>query len=164
MLIDTCYYGDKADMWSIGCILLELVLGHEKFCLQWCRPYAYEIMKDVKAFQAQIAESVEILPLSLHKVSEDLKDFAMCFLRLQASERKSFKQLASHPWLKSQFAIDESEPQEETLTPTPSPTPALTAAKDSGEMEAKAAETQTPPTGEEEEEEMDLDGFGDLPS
>ena len=35
MIMHGSYYGDKADVWSIGCILLELVAGHEKFCDIW---------------------------------------------------------------------------------------------------------------------------------
>jgi hypothetical protein len=43
------YYGDKADIWSIGCILLELVLGHEKFCDLWMTAYDYEVRHAVAA-------------------------------------------------------------------------------------------------------------------
>jgi serine/threonine protein kinase len=32
MIIDGSYYGDKVDVWSVGCILLELLFGHEKVC------------------------------------------------------------------------------------------------------------------------------------
>jgi serine/threonine protein kinase len=38
MLVEGAYNGKKADAWSLGCILLELVLGHEDFCRLWVRP------------------------------------------------------------------------------------------------------------------------------
>jgi serine/threonine protein kinase len=37
MLVKGAYNGKKADAWSLGCILLELVLGHEDFCRLWVR-------------------------------------------------------------------------------------------------------------------------------
>ena len=35
MILTGAYYGDKADIWSIGCIILELLLGHDMFCDNW---------------------------------------------------------------------------------------------------------------------------------
>jgi serine/threonine protein kinase len=39
------YNGFSADIWSTGCILLELIFGHEKFCDLWMTAYDYEILQ-----------------------------------------------------------------------------------------------------------------------
>lgn len=104
MIIHGCYYGDKADVWSVGCILMELVLGHEKFCDVWMTAYDYDILQDKEAFTSTISEAVEHLPDFLN-FSKDLNNFVMRFLELHSSRRPSIKSVASHPWL--QGALDE---------------------------------------------------------
>jgi hypothetical protein len=39
------YYGDKADVWSIGGIILELMMGNERFCNAWMGAYEYEVLQ-----------------------------------------------------------------------------------------------------------------------
>ncbi|KAG5186869.1 kinase-like domain-containing protein [Tribonema minus] len=41
MLVRGAYDGKKADAWSLGCILLELVLGHEDFCRLWVSDFNF---------------------------------------------------------------------------------------------------------------------------
>lgn len=35
----------QADVWSLGCILLELVIGHAEFCRLWMTAYDHEQLK-----------------------------------------------------------------------------------------------------------------------
>lgn len=49
MITHGSYYGDKVDIWSVGCILLELVLGHERFCDMWMTAYDYEVRHAVES-------------------------------------------------------------------------------------------------------------------
>jgi serine/threonine protein kinase len=58
MITKGSYFGDKADIWSIGCVLLELVVGHEKFCDMWMTAYDYEILQDKEKFKQIIEEKV----------------------------------------------------------------------------------------------------------
>ena len=59
------YSGDKVDVWSTGCILLELILGHERFCNAWMAAYDYEVLQDKEKFTEAISAAVEKLPSSL---------------------------------------------------------------------------------------------------
>jgi serine/threonine protein kinase len=61
MITQSQYYGDKADIWSTGCILLELILGHERFCEVWMPAYDYEVLQVMCVFPS--VSSSEILHL-----------------------------------------------------------------------------------------------------
>lgn len=61
MITQGCYQGDKVDMWSIGCILLELALGHRRFCLYWMRAYSYDVIHDCAHFDRRISDSVNTI-------------------------------------------------------------------------------------------------------
>ncbi len=105
MIIHGSYYGDKADVWSIGCILLELVLGHEKFCDVWMTAYDYEVLQDKEVFTGTINETVQHLPEQLN-FSDDLNSFILEFLQMKPSQRPTVRQLASHPWLNGMLNDD----------------------------------------------------------
>lgn len=109
MIIHGSYFGDKADVWSIGCILLELVLGHEKFCDVWMTAYDYEVLQDKENFTNTITETVQLLPDHLH-FSNDLNDFILSFLEMKPAKRPTVRSLASHSWLKG--ALDEELSQQ----------------------------------------------------
>jgi hypothetical protein len=98
MICHGSYYGDKADVWSIGCILLELVLGHERFCDIWMIAYDYDILQNKEQFTVTISETVEQLP-DLLRFSDDLNDFVLRFLEMRPVKRPSIRSLAVHPWL-----------------------------------------------------------------
>lgn len=98
MVIKGAYYGDKADIWSCGCILLELVLGHEQFCEVWMTAYDYEVLQEKQAFVREIDATVERLS-GILDFSDDLNDFVLSFLDLRASGRPDIRDLLSHPWL-----------------------------------------------------------------
>ncbi len=98
MIIQGSYFGDKADVWSVGCILLELVLGHEKFCDIWMTAYDYEILQNKELFTTTITDSVDQLPDFL-TFSNDLNDFIMRFLEMRALRRPQVRQLGIHQWL-----------------------------------------------------------------
>jgi serine/threonine protein kinase len=92
------YFGDKVDVWSIGCILLELVLGHERFCDIWMVAYDYDILQNKELFTQTITETVEQLP-DLLNFSSDLNDFILRFLEMKPVKRPTVRSLAVHPWL-----------------------------------------------------------------
>ena len=106
MLISSAYYGDRADIWSVGCILLELMLGHEKFCEFWMsNAFDYEVMQDKDRFETEIKKTVASLPTVL-TFSPDCNDFISKFLKLRASERWKCDAVKIHPWIKEKFPDD----------------------------------------------------------
>ena len=98
MIISGSYFGEKADVWSCGCILLELVLGHEQFCEAWMTAYDYEVLQEKQHFIREIDATVERLGQSLD-YSTALNDFIMQFLHLRASERPEISTIIKHEWL-----------------------------------------------------------------
>jgi serine/threonine protein kinase len=98
MITHGSYLGDKVDIWSTGCILLELVAGHEKFCDVWMTAYDYEVLQDKERFTDVIHDTVEQLPHLLN-FSPDLNDFILRFLELSQTKRPSAAQVCTHPWV-----------------------------------------------------------------
>ena len=82
MISKGSYFGDKADVWSIGCILLELILGHEKFCDVWMCAYDYDLLQDKERFSEAIKKAVDSLP-DILTFSENLNDFVTSILKLR---------------------------------------------------------------------------------
>lgn len=102
MISTGSYLGDKVDVWSVGCILLELVLGHERFCDIWMVAYDYDILQNKEQFTITINETVDQLPDMLN-FSNDLNDFILRFLELKPIKRPTIRSLAVHPWLEGEL-------------------------------------------------------------
>ena len=100
MLLNESYSGDKADIWSFGCILLEMILGSEKFCDIWMSAYDKKSLSSLNKenFRSLIKDALHILP-NLVEFSDDLKDFILKIFHLNPSERPSSEELLNHPWL-----------------------------------------------------------------
>ena len=61
MFVMGSYDGFQADVWSIGCILLELLVGHDTFGECWMTAYDSEYMKDKTDFRNEISDAVNEL-------------------------------------------------------------------------------------------------------
>lgn len=96
------YDGEKVDVWSIGCVLLELVLGHERFCDVWMSSYELEVMRDKERFFHDLSASVDYLPKVLD-FSPELCDFIISVLTVDSDKRLTSAQACQHPWVKSKF-------------------------------------------------------------
>ena len=100
ILLKESYSGDKADIWSIGCILLEMILGSEKFCDIWMSVYDKKSLSshNKENFCSTVKEALNDLQ-NVIDFSDNLKDFVFKFLNLIPSERPSAGELLNHLWL-----------------------------------------------------------------
>jgi serine/threonine protein kinase len=98
MITHGCYFGDKADVWSMCGIMLELILGNERFTSFWMGAYEYEVMQSKDRFTKEIQATVKKLPERL-PFTGDLKDFILQFSRIKPSDRPTVKAVMGHPWI-----------------------------------------------------------------
>ncbi|GMI23922.1 hypothetical protein TeGR_g7634 [Tetraparma gracilis] len=98
MFVSGEYDGLQADVWSIGCILLELLVGHDTFGECWMTAYDSEYMKSKKGFRTEIQAAVsELKELRLPK---DLSDFLQALLDdVDGKRRPPVSELLTHDWV-----------------------------------------------------------------
>jgi serine/threonine protein kinase len=81
-------YGKKADVWSLGCTLLEMVTGH---CPWGKLDNFYQAM-----FKIGRSDDIPDIPQT---ISEKFKDFLLSCLKKNPKERLKLKSLKTHPFL-----------------------------------------------------------------
>jgi len=72
------YNGLLVDVWSIGCIMLELTLGHDEFCKSWMTAYDYNSIQRESIFEDTITDAVEGLDLSKVSVRSSERSCVHC--------------------------------------------------------------------------------------
>lgn len=115
------YFGDKADIWSVGCILLELMLGHELFCELWMSAYDYENIQNKSKFQDSISCSVRALEDELDRLNEEqagtdppvfsagLVQFILGILNLDDVQRPGAYDVSQSNWCEHLFLQEREE-------------------------------------------------------
>ena len=58
MLIDKAYCGRKADMWSVGCMMLEMSLTSGVFGGVWMQTFKDEYLNEPGLFREQVCVCV----------------------------------------------------------------------------------------------------------
>ena len=116
MITNGSYYGDHVDIWSVGCILLELILGHQKFCDLWMTAYDYEIMQDKERFSKEIETSIGNLQVNLD-FSDPMKSFVLRVLTIDTENRASAREISLHPWFEG--ALESAVYDEKVTGPVP---------------------------------------------
>jgi len=103
------YCGMAADAWSVGCILLELTLGHDDFCSMWMAPYEGWVIQDEQLFERSITNAIHEVDCISFK-SNAMGDFLKQLLILNPGRRMKSANFLSQPWLVSfgQKRSDES--------------------------------------------------------
>lgn len=95
MLIQRKYYGDKADVWSVGCIMLELFLGHQIFSDRWMQSYHHDGLKDSSKFEKAITTAISQLPYIL-PLSKEMVQLIMIMFQMDPVSRPSVLTLLNH--------------------------------------------------------------------
>ncbi len=106
-VINCSGHGLEADIWSVGCVVIQMLTGHPPF--HEC-DNAFAVM-----FQVTKGELVKRIPTT---ISEEAKDFIRQCVRMEPKDRPTTKQLLSHPWLRE--ALKQRHAQEATASASPS--------------------------------------------
>lgn len=100
MVTEKSYWGEKVDIWSCGVVLLEMVLGHDKFYKTWMHAYEPEIVKNSEAFAKAVRSAVNRVK-KLPGLSIHLIDLLGEILNMNPSKRITIKDILRHPWFNS---------------------------------------------------------------
>jgi len=99
LLLDPPYQGDKADIWSMGIVLLEMMVGHEMFESLWLFPtFEKDQIVNKKTFQKNMERGLQKIR-QVYWFSRPLQDFLGKILVLDPKKRPTIEDLACHPWL-----------------------------------------------------------------
>ncbi|GMH88000.1 hypothetical protein TrST_g12279 [Triparma strigata] len=98
MFVEGEYDGKQADVWSIGCILLELLVGHDTFGECWMTAYDSEYMKRKSDFRSEIQAAV--MELKELRLPTNLSDFLQDLLSdVDGKKRPPVNSLLAHEWI-----------------------------------------------------------------
>jgi serine/threonine protein kinase len=101
MIIAESYNGLRVDIWSIGCVLLEMMMGNDWFETHWSSVYANLLSRDV--FAEEIATAVDGLQSDIEcaniSVSADCVNVLRKMLDINPRSRITIHQLCMHPWI-----------------------------------------------------------------
>ncbi|GMH68562.1 hypothetical protein TL16_g04957 [Triparma laevis f. inornata] len=98
MFVQGEYDGKQADVWSIGCILLELLVGHDTFGECWMTAYDSEYMKRKSGFRSEIQSAV--MELKELRLPSNLSDFLQDLLSdVDGKSRPTVNSLLAHDWI-----------------------------------------------------------------
>lgn len=97
LILEQNHLGDKVDIWSLGCIALELLIGHNEFCSWWMAAYDYELLQSPDDFRTAIQKS--LATVSNLECDEPHKDFMKATLNMNSQARASVYDLAMQEWM-----------------------------------------------------------------
>lgn len=103
MILENMFEGRRADMWSLGCILLEVTLG---FTQDWIESYE-QIEKDPDAFRRGLELCLEEIAPDFYPNHGKLLDLIHRCLSIDATKRIMASEALLHPWLEDILNSDE---------------------------------------------------------
>eukprot|EP00979_Chaetoceros_neogracilis_P012155 scaffold3140_cov231-Chaetoceros_neogracile.AAC.1 len=105
---DSTYDGFAADVWSLGCVMLELIMGHDDFCRFWMTSYDYDILQDEIEFEKVLGRAVMNLGKRKElKIKEDMSNFLMQLLVIDPVLRLSISKILVNKWLQEVAKVTE---------------------------------------------------------
>ena len=119
--------GIAADVWSIGCIMLELTRGHDEFCNTWMTCYDFDILQDETKFESilkqaigQVNESIKSESVMLDETEDGpftfrkMTDFLNNLLTIDPTLRLDSRLMMSQPWLSGDSQAKSTRVETET--------------------------------------------------
>eukprot|EP00743_Colponemidia_sp_Colp-15_P006240 GILK01006712.1.p1 GENE.GILK01006712.1~~GILK01006712.1.p1 ORF type:complete len:572 (-),score=95.99 GILK01006712.1:175-1890(-) len=98
-IISQSGHGPQADVWSIGCTVLEMLTAKPPWA-QFSNPYT-------ALFSIVQAKTTPPLP---ENISTDVRDFLNCCLQCNPRDRSTVKQLLEHPFITKPFIHTDPPP------------------------------------------------------
>uniref|UniRef100_A0A914I648 non-specific serine/threonine protein kinase n=1 Tax=Globodera rostochiensis TaxID=31243 RepID=A0A914I648_GLORO len=89
LIQNNCYFGNEADIWSMGVLLYTLLCG--------CLPFDDD---NYPRLYQKIKRGFYLEPDYL---SSDTKEFLRCMLTVDPKQRATIKQILAHPWLNKSY-------------------------------------------------------------
>jgi hypothetical protein len=109
MILQNEFEGRQADMWSLGCIILELTLG---FTQEWIESYAH-IESKPDAFQEGLETCLEEISPDVYPHNQKLLDIMHRCLTIDPTPRINSTNALGHPWLE-EIVVDDEDRQDYT--------------------------------------------------
>ncbi|CAD8202875.1 unnamed protein product [Paramecium octaurelia] len=88
-VINQQHYGKKADIWSLGCTMIEMATGHPPF----------SEVKNIYTVMVKISKLTDTFPIPEELKSEQARDFLKRCLQLNPEDRWEAEDLLQHPFL-----------------------------------------------------------------
>mmetsp|Transcript_32232 Transcript_32232/g.102520 ORF Transcript_32232/g.102520 Transcript_32232/m.102520 type:complete len:593 (-) Transcript_32232:1134-2912(-) len=121
MLRSGGYNGFAADVWSIGCVTLEIIAGHDVFNKHWMTCYDYNLLRHPTLFEEKLTETVESLPMILKTTPSDVLDVLLACLVIDPAQRASTDTIGALPWIGDEVEVPADSFEVETEYPVESP-------------------------------------------
>ena len=96
------YNGFAADVWSVGCIMLELTRGHDEFCRLWMASYDYDILQEELKFEESLRQAVLKIEHRADQSGEgkEMNMFQKNLLKIKPESRFIATDMLNNSWLK----------------------------------------------------------------
>lgn len=106
LMMRSKYHACLADMWSVGAVLVEMMLGHAQFDRLWCPPYDH--LTDVQKFSNAVCTAVSRVKLGsmASPPSEPISRLLEQLLQVEPGRRANVEQICAAPW----FGLLKSDP------------------------------------------------------
>lgn len=105
-----CY---SADIWSIGCLLLEMLLGHGHFNIHWTNIYKDKLHDHVTLYRELMESVVKLDPFLFNHTgrSENLRTLLINnILILDPIKRKNINEINQSKWIISSNNVSQNNP------------------------------------------------------
>lgn len=91
------YNGEKADVWSVGCIMLELLIGQEAFIKYWLSVYEPDVIEDKNEFRFSMRRARDKLSTFLPKFAE-MTNLLESIIDINPIQRLAMSEMIEHSW------------------------------------------------------------------